>query len=164
MTIIQTVYNWMFTAKQIGALPEINARRAAFQIGMQLEELSEKISSICRHGPERLGFCSEGLSQYADEFKRGDYDEAVRLALNDADNAEEFLDADIDLLWVTAGSLAAQGAKGDEAWAEVDAANWRKFPGGVATLDANGKVVKPAGWVPPDLSRYTFVGSQGEAP
>jgi predicted HAD superfamily Cof-like phosphohydrolase len=62
------------------------------------------------------------------------------------------LDADMDLIWVTLGSARAQGANAGYAYHLVSEANWAKFPNGVVTKDANGKVVKPAGWLEPDLT------------
>lgn len=160
--IIETVRNWMVRAGQISVTPEINARRAAFQVGMQLEELAEKLSAI-HVGMERVDALRPFVSQMvklASDFKRGDYDGSVLATLLDPSDSAEFLDADIDILWVTAGSLPSQGADGLGAFAAVDVKNWAKYPNGVVTLDAHGKVVKPEGWTPPDLRPFTFLGRQ----
>ncbi|QQR47724.1 hypothetical protein JKA73_17460 [Myxococcus xanthus] len=58
-----------------------------------------------------------------------------------------------DALYVTLGTLVTMGAPARECFDEVAHANLRKAPGGKVTRREDGKVVKPEGWVPPDLAR-----------
>lgn len=124
---------------------QFNARQTALYIGLQLEEMAEKLDAAfgCRvHLTEMLMLCSQN-------FKEGHHDELVEMA-----DREDLLDADVDLAWVTVGSMLSQGANVVGAMHEVSRANHDKFPGGVVTKDENGKVKKPDGWRGPDMSLY----------
>lgn len=88
----------------------------------------------------RLGFLEEELNEYED-------------AINAGDMAKAF-DALIDLVYVAHGAALIHGFPWDEGWARVQAANMAKVT--AAELGIPGRhatdVVKPAGWLPPDLS------------
>lgn len=143
--VLNTVRSWMVQATQLKETPAVNIRRTGFQFGMQCEEMSEKMASVFgKTHPMVLA-----LKQMGIEMKAGEHDLAIQDGL--FANPKAFLDGDIDLLWVTAGSVAAQGADGEKAFGKVERANFAKFPNGVVTLDKDGKVVKPADWVEPDL-------------
>lgn len=156
---IAKTHDWFVTAGQMPATPAPDVRQVAFYIGMQLEEMAEKLEAL---GMARL---ASGLSAHADLFKRGANDDAVRGALL-AGKAEALLDADMDLLWVTIGAAYAQGADAQGAYAEVAEANWAKFPNGVVTRHPEtGKVLKPEGWQAPNLTQYlhpSFTATKAE--
>lgn len=151
-----------------------NARQTALYTGLQLEEMAEKL--------EALGFrggTSARLRILSDNFKRGCYDTLVESAGRAA-----MLDADVDLAWVTVGSMLSQGADVLGAMREVARANMSKLIGCractydgkeeagvediicdgdlckgtrlIAVKDANGKVTKPAGWTPPDIAPFVY--------
>lgn len=77
--------------------------------------------------------------------------EAVEL-----DDRVEMLDALIDILVVTIGAVHSMGANGAAAWDEVMKTNFAKVDPvtGKVHKRPDGKVLKPAGWVPPDLSNF----------
>lgn len=77
--------------------------------------------------------------------------EAVEL-----DDRVEMLDALIDILVVTIGAVHSMGANGAAAWDEVMKTNFAKVDPvtGKVHKRPDGKVLKPAGWVPPDLSKF----------
>ena len=85
-----------------------------------------------------------------------------RQELNDAIYAADILDEHAslahiaqeaaDLVWVTYGLCELLGIDLDRAINEVAAANMRKVAGGVRRR-ADGKVLKPDGWVGPDMAR-----------
>ncbi|GEL74639.1 hypothetical protein [Myxococcus virescens] len=58
-----------------------------------------------------------------------------------------------DALYLTLGTLVTMGAPARECFDEVAQANLRKAPGGKAEIRDDGKVMKPAGWVPPNVGR-----------
>jgi hypothetical protein len=69
---------------------------------------------------------------------------------------EERLDALIDILVVTVGAIHSMGANGEGAWKEVMRTNFAKIDretGKVRKRD-DGKVLKPVGWQPPDLTSF----------
>lgn len=60
----------------------------------------------------------------------------------------ELADATIDIDYLTEGLRVCCGINGAPLWAAVQKANMAKLGGG---KNANGKIVKPAGWTPPDI-------------
>ena len=131
---------------------QFNVRQTALYIGLQLEEMAEKLEEIfgeCSPSAEYLGILSTN-------FKNGVFDAQVETVC-----LESILDADVDLAWVTIGSMLSQGADVLGAMKEVARANLDKFPCGVVTKDDNGKVKKPDGWRGPDLLPYVN-GSSGK--
>jgi predicted HAD superfamily Cof-like phosphohydrolase len=73
------------------------------------------------------------------------------------DTVEE-LDALIDILVVTIGAIHSMGADAEGAWKEVMKTNFAKIDHetGKVRKREDGKVLKPIGWVPPNLK--PFVG------
>jgi len=126
-----------------------NVRQSALYFGLQLEELGEKL----RH----LGFKVIGnqLDALGRDMKKGNFDFVFENC-----NRDLILDDDVDQLVVTIGSMLSQGADIPGALAEVHRANMAKvFPDGKLHKDANGKIMKPEGFVGPDLT--PFVNKRG---
>jgi predicted HAD superfamily Cof-like phosphohydrolase len=76
-------------------------------------------------------------------------------ALLDNDRVEQ-LDALLDILVVTIGAIHSGGFDGEGAWKEVMATNFAKIDKetGKVRKREDGKVLKPIGWVPPDLKPF----------
>jgi predicted HAD superfamily Cof-like phosphohydrolase len=74
----------------------------------------------------------------------------------ESDDRVEMLDALVDILVVTIGAIHSMGADGPGAWDEVMRTNFAKIDSetGKVHKRADGKVIKPAGWLPPELSSY----------
>jgi predicted HAD superfamily Cof-like phosphohydrolase len=72
------------------------------------------------------------------------------------DDKVEMLDALIDILVVTIGAVHSMGADGEGAWKEVMSTNFAKIDRetGKVRKREDGKVLKPIGWVPPDLKPF----------
>ena len=68
----------------------------------------------------------------------------------------ETLDALIDILVVTIGAIHSMGADAEGAWKEVMMTNFAKIDRetGKVRKREDGKVLKPVGWVPPDLTPF----------
>jgi Phosphoribosyl-ATP pyrophosphohydrolase len=68
----------------------------------------------------------------------------------------EMLDACMDLIWVTLGFCAMKGYDADGAWNEVLRSNMRKLDPKTqkAIRREDGKILKPEGWTPPDLTKF----------
>ena len=66
------------------------------------------------------------------------------------------LDALIDILVVTIGAIHSLGADAEGAWKEVMSTNFAKIDKqtGRVRKREDGKVLKPAGWAPPDLEQF----------
>ena len=66
------------------------------------------------------------------------------------------LDALIDILVVTIGAIHSMGADPEGAWNEVMRSNLDKIDpeSGTVLKRGDGKVLKPAGWTPPNLDPY----------
>ena len=79
--------------------------------------------------------------------------------LADAINAKdsvETLDALVDILVVTIGAIHSMGADGEGAWNEVMRTNFAKIDSdtGKVRKREDGKVLKPEGWMAPDLTTF----------
>ena len=68
----------------------------------------------------------------------------------------ETLDALTDILVVTIGAMHSMGADAEGAWKEVMATNFNKIDRqtGRVRKREDGKVLKPVGWVAPDLAPF----------
>lgn len=152
MSEIKSTREWFAASGQLPAGMEPNSRQAAFYTGMQLEEMAEKLEAIFGPG-DYAAELIKAMQITGEMFKKGAYDSHVYDALRARPHA--MLDADLDVVWVSIGAAAAQGADVEKAYGEVGRANWDKFPAGVVTRDkVTGKVVKPAGWVGPKLVQF----------
>lgn len=129
-------------------------RQATLYMGLQLEEMAEKLEAVaggCVTMPEkaRLLQVADTIRILSLEFKDGKHmGDIMRCKLSD------LLDADIDLAWVSLGAAYSTSTDCSGAISEVAFANLAKFPGGKPLLDENGKVRKPDGWKPPDMSKF----------
>jgi len=81
---------------------------------------------------------------------------AELLAAHQKGDPVEQLDALIDILVVTVGAIHSMGADGEGAWNEVMRTNFAKIDAdtGKVRKRADGKVLKPEGWQPPNLKPY----------
>ena len=72
------------------------------------------------------------------------------------DDMTEQLDALIDILVVTIGAIHSAGFDGEGAWKEVMSTNFAKIDSltGRVRKREDGKILKPVGWRPPELSKY----------
>ena len=91
-------------------------------------------------------YCDLIDEEFNDEFKHA-------LATNDR---VEQLDALIDILVVTIGAIHSGGFDAEGAWKEVMATNFAKIDKetGKVRKREDGKVLKPIGWVPPELKQF----------
>ena len=73
-----------------------------------------------------------------------------------ADDKVEQLDALVDILVVTIGAIHSMGADGEGAWNEVMRSNFAKIDKitGKVRKREDGKVLKPEGWIPPELESF----------
>jgi predicted HAD superfamily Cof-like phosphohydrolase len=152
----------VFEFNRIG-MPETpgrwNSDRETFYTGMQFEELAEKLAAIAdgELSPSeraRLHQFARDMQALGAEFKAQKHTGAVLRA-----DRRALLDADCDVLVVTAGSMTYQTRHFREAMAHVLDKNDAKFHTDAdgnkfANRDANGKILKPAGWTPPDLDPF----------
>ena len=73
-----------------------------------------------------------------------------------SDDRVEQLDALIDILVVTIGAIHSMGADAEGAWKEVMMTNFAKIDRntGKVRKREDGKVLKPTGWIPPNLKTF----------
>jgi predicted HAD superfamily Cof-like phosphohydrolase len=76
-------------------------------------------------------------------------------AIKDNDEVEQ-LDACMDMIWVILGYCHMKGYSVEAAWNEVARSNLAKIDKktGKVIKRADGKVLKPDDWTPPDLGSY----------
>ena len=79
----------------------------------------------------------------------------LKLAINNNDRLET-LDALLDFIVVTVGAIHSGGYEGEDGWKEVMRTNFAKIDSetGKVRKREDGKVLKPLGWTPPDLTKY----------
>lgn len=121
-----------------------NARQSALYMGMQLEELAEKLA--------HLGFTTTSgtMQTLGRQFKQGGFDD-----LFSAVDRTHLIDDDVDLIVVTIGSMLSQGVDIEGALSEVSRSNMSKvFPDGTLHKDDNGKIVKSPEYTAPDLRPF----------
>ena len=94
--------------------------------------------------------------QYAMYVKLIDEEHQELLEATLADDQVQQLDALIDILVVTIGAINSMGADGEGAWKEVMMTNFAKIDRdtGKVRKREDGKVLKPVGWVPPNLKKF----------
>jgi len=111
----------------------------------------EKFMKAC--GQSTVGFNREQFGLYVDlideEFKE------LKEAINNNDMVE-VLDALEDILVVTIGAIHSAGMDGEGGWKEVMSTNFAKIDKetGLVRKREDGKVLKPVGWVPPNLEPF----------
>jgi len=96
------------------------------------------------------------ISQYKMYLNLIDEEHAELQEAVAADDLTEQLDALIDILVVTIGAIHSAGFDAEGAWKEVMATNFAKIDHetGRVRKREDGKVLKPVGWTPPDLTGY----------
>lgn len=151
--LLDSVIEFMSTAGQTTS--KLNAEQACFYTGLQLEELAEKIEAISTGCVEPLSKAKlHGMAiimhDWAKDFKEKRHTGDVLRSTH-----KDLIDADIDLAWVSLGSLLSTSPQPYRAIAHCTFTNLDKFRGGKCIKDANGKVQKPADWQPADFSPYT---------
>ena len=94
--------------------------------------------------------------QYAMYIRLIDEEHQELLEATLADDQVQQLDALIDILVVTIGAIHSMGADGEGAWKEVMMTNFAKIDRdtGKVRKREDGKVLKPTGWVPPNLKTF----------
>lgn len=99
------------------------------------------------------GFNVDQFNLYFD-LVREEFNELVEAV--DAGDQVEVLDALVDILVVTIGAGHSMGADVEGAWNEVMKTNFAKIDPetGKVRKREDGKVLKPEGWQPPQLSGF----------
>ena len=94
--------------------------------------------------------------QYSMYIKLIDEEHQELLEATLAEDRVEQLDALIDILVVTIGAIHSMGADAEGAWKEVMKTNFAKIDSetGKVRKREDGKVLKPIGWVPPELAPF----------
>ena len=94
--------------------------------------------------------------QYAMYVKLIDEEHQELLEATLTEDRVEQLDALIDILVVTIGAIHSFGADAEGAWKEVMKTNFAKIDKetGKVRKREDGKVLKPVGWVPPELAPF----------
>ena len=83
-----------------------------------------------------------------------EYNEFITAVVQNDD--VETIDACFDTIWVIIGYMKSRGWDCSAAWDEGALSNLRKIDKATKTVlkRADGKVLKPEGWQPPDFSKF----------
>ena len=111
----------------------------------------EKFMRACDQTVDK--FNQEQFNLYL-ELMREEWKE-LQVAIDNNDQVE-CLDALLDFIVVTIGAIHSAGYDGEGGWKEVMATNLAKIDKetGKVRKREDGKVLKPVGWVPPDLKSF----------
>jgi predicted HAD superfamily Cof-like phosphohydrolase len=123
--------------------------------------LEEKMTNPFRDQEKFMRACDQSVGKF-DELQFALYTNLITeehqelLEATLAEDRVEQLDALIDILVVTIGAIHSMGADGEGAWKEVMMTNFAKIDKdtGKVRKREDGKVLKPVGWVPPDLKPF----------
>jgi len=79
----------------------------------------------------------------------------LKVAIDNNDQVET-LDALLDFIVVTVGAIHSAGMDGEGGWKEVMRTNFAKIDKetGKVRKREDGKVLKPVGWMPPELGQF----------
>ena len=104
--------------------------------------------TVCEHNQNQLDMYHTLIKEETKELQQA-FDEH---------NNVEILDALIDIIVVTVGAINSMGADGQGAWNEVMKTNFAKIDSitGKVRKREDGKVLKPEGWKPPELSKFVI--------
>jgi len=111
----------------------------------------EKFMRACDQTVDRWNLEQFNLYVKLIDEERKELQEAI-----DACDPVEILDALEDILVVTIGAIHSMGANGEGGWKEVMSTNFAKIDKetGKVRKREDGKVLKPTGWVAPDLTSF----------
>ena len=111
----------------------------------------EKFMRACDQSVDK--FDEKQFAMYVNLISE-EYQELLEATLSD--DQVETLDALIDILVVTIGAIHSMGADAEGAWKEVMMTNFAKIDRdtGKVRKREDGKVLKPTGWVPPNLTKF----------
>lgn len=100
------------------------------------------------------GFNQEQFNLYVKLIDE-EFNDELKTAISNNDPVET-LDALLDILVVTIGAIHSMGADGEGGWKEVMRTNFAKIDKdtGKVRKREDGKVLKPVGWMPPDLKPF----------
>jgi len=147
---------------------DFNVRQAARYTGMQCEELAEKLKLLAAGTTSAAAAILDLaalLDTHGERWKLGEFDESLERAVMSEDVRADVIDADVDLAWVTFGSLNSLGTDVNGNVTEVADKNLQKIgPDGLVYRDMNGKIAKPPGWTPPDHLPYMYPLPTPEVP
>jgi len=126
-----------------------------------LNSKGDKMTNPFRDQEKFMRACDQSV----DNFDPGQYEMYLNLIeeefkeLQEAramNNDVEELDALIDILVVTIGAIHSAGFDAEGAWKEVMMTNFAKIDRetGKVRKREDGKVLKPVGWKPPELSPF----------
>ena len=122
------------------------------------------MTNVFRDQEKFMRACDQTVGRVNNEINEDQYDlylnlikeEAAELQTAvDACDPVEQLDALIDILVVTIGAIHSAGFDAEGAWKEVMRSNFAKIgEDGKVRKRGDGKVLKPTGWTPPNLTPY----------
>lgn len=135
------------------ARPDPNDKAFNVQLGCHLEEVAEMLDTIWSDNDEddhRLRVLWDALQDVSGRLKMGTMEVAVVPG-----NRTAFLDAAADQIVTAVGVAHCANMNIAEAVRRVNQSNWTKYIDGKPVFNQHGKIIKPEGYQPPDLSGLT---------
>ena len=106
-------------------------------------------------GDQTVGHFNESQFNMYVDLIHEEFNEELKEAIANNDRVEIF-DALLDIVVVTVGAMHSLGVDARGGWDEVMATNFAKIDPetGKVRKREDGKILKPEGWVAPDLSKF----------
>lgn len=119
-----------------------------------MNDLLKDVQLFMEAAGQTVGEHNEEQAKLYEKLITEEYIE-FRDAISDQDKVEQ-LDACFDLIWVTIGYMHSMGWNCKLAWKEGADSNFSKidYKTGKVLKRADGKVLKPADWMPPNFRKF----------
>lgn len=148
MSIIKNIENW-FKA----CVPVPDRKNENSQLACCIEEFTELLQAADGKSGIATFQLKEAIGAL-NVLKHTVNEGAVYFKTYDKDKKKEFLDALCDVTVTAAGLAQFYGFDFSGALEEVNRSNWSKLTDGKPVFDNNGKIQKPEGYSPPDLTPF----------
>lgn len=120
------------------------------QLGCHFEEFAEMLECLAG-GTDAIAAAMAALHATIDGLATGLKAGTIELHIP-VERREAFLDSLADQVVTAIGTGHCARMRTSEAIRRVNSSNWSKFVDGHPVFDANGKIAKPEGYHPPDLT------------
>lgn len=146
VNVLAYTYEWFERA-----IPKPTERNVHVQLGVHFEEVGEMLTEIHSNNPETANLVAAAqaaMDRLAIHLKTSTH------PVISFPNRLATLDSICDQLVTATGVAHMLGMDPVAGLAEVNRSNWSKFVNGEPQFDANGKIMKPKTYSPPDLKLF----------
>ena len=123
------------------------------------QDVKEFQTAVGQHVGQVPEFPSDSERDLRIRLLKEEWDEYIQgECRNDLENIAKEL---ADIIYIVCGTAVSYGIPLDRVFAEVHASNMAKLVDGKPVRRADGKILKPDGWTPPDIKKILYGVSDG---